>query len=289
MIRFYISESIRSIMRAKLASFISVITLSISMSFIAASVMLLLLSHKIENSWKNAIKVNVFISDSVSTNQLYGIKEKLLKINDVKSAKYYSKEEAYKKFVEITGEDFKKILETNPLPRSYTLTFRKSINQQKIDKIIKQIKNIAGIEDVIYDYNLTFTILEYINSMKIFIFILTFLFLIVSFYLLYSTSRLIISQKMEQYNTMKLVGAKLSTIKMPLLFTGIILGIISAILCSVSFDIVLYILKRFYPQFIFENYIYFGNFAFILLGMLLGPLGIGFYTKKLSLKIEKFN
>jgi cell division transport system permease protein len=276
-------------MRAKLASFISVITLSISMSFIAASVMLLLLSHKIENSWKNAIKVNVFISDSVSTNQLYGIKEKLLKINDVKSAKYYSKEEAYKKFVEITGEDFKKILETNPLPRSYTLTFRESINQQKIDKIIKQIKNIAGIEDVIYDYNLTFTILEYINSMKIFIFILTFLFLIVSFYLLYSTSRLIISQKMEQYNTMKLVGAKLSTIKMPLLFTGIILGIISAILCSVSFDIVLYILKRFYPQFIFENYIYFGNFAFILLGMLLGPLGIGFYTKKLSLKIEKFN
>ncbi len=289
MIRFYISESIRSIMRAKLASFISVITLSISMSFIAASVMLLLLSHKIENSWKNAIKVNVFISDSVSTNQLYGIKEKLLKINDVKSAKYYSKEEAYKKFVEITGEDFKKILETNPLPRSYTLTFRESINQQKIDKIIKQIKNIAGIEDVIYDYNLTFTVLEYINSMKIFIFILTFLFLIVSFYLLYSTSRLIISQKMEQYNTMKLVGAKLSTIKMPLLFTGIILGIISAILCSVSFDIVLYILKRFYPQFIFENYIYFGNFAFILLGMLLGPLGIGFYTKKLSLKIEKFN
>jgi cell division transport system permease protein len=276
-------------MRAKLASFISVITLSISMSFIAASVMLLLLSHKIENSWKNAIKVNVFISDSVSTNQLYGIKEKLLKINDVKSAKYYSKEEAYKKFVEITGEDFKKILETNPLPRSYTLTFRESINQQKIDKIIKQIKNIAGIEDVIYDYNLTFTVLEYINSMKIFIFILTFLFLIVSFYLLYSTSRLIISQKMEQYNTMKLVGAKLSTIKMPLLFTGIILGIISAILCSVSFDIVLYILKRFYPQFIFENYIYFGNFAFILLGMLLGPLGIGFYTKKLSLKIEKFN
>ena len=68
MIRFYIAESFKSIMRARLASFISVITLSISIIFISASVALLFLSNKIETSWKNEIKVNVFLEDLISNS-----------------------------------------------------------------------------------------------------------------------------------------------------------------------------------------------------------------------------
>jgi cell division transport system permease protein len=288
MIRFYISESFKSIKRAKLASFITVITLSISIAFIAVSFSLLFLSNRIENSWKNEIKINTFIQDSVSSKQLSKIKNQINEFSEVNAIKYFSKKDAYNKFIKMTGNDFKKILETNPLPRSFAINFKSSINKEKIENIIAKLKNIDGIEDVIYDYNLTFTLLEYISSMKIIVFVLTIIFTLISFYLLFSTSRLIISQRMHEYSTMKLVGAKLSAIKIPLLLTGMILGLISAVFCILGFNIFYLIFKSIYPSFIIDNYLYLIDIAFAMLGLFLGPIGIGFYTKKLSLKIDHF-
>jgi cell division protein FtsX len=87
---------------------------------------------------------------------------------------------------------------------------------------------------------------------------------------------------------MKLVGAKLSTIKIPLLLTGIIFGFISASISIIIVDVLYITFKAFYPLYRFDNYIYFVNFAFVLFGLLLGPVGIGFYTKKISLQIDNF-
>ena len=111
MIRFYISESFKSIARAKLSSFIAVITLSISIGFIGLSLALLLLSNKIETAWKNDIKVNVFVNDSVSTSQLEKLKLGISETENVRKVVYYSKKDAYNKFVEMTGNEFDKILE----------------------------------------------------------------------------------------------------------------------------------------------------------------------------------
>ena len=290
MIKFYISESFKSIARAKLSSFITVITLSISIGFIGLSLALLLLSNKIETAWKNDIKVNVFVNDSVSTNQLAKLKLEIRKTKNVREVIYYSKKDAYNKFVEMTGDDFDKILEINPLPRSFSVSFSSRIDKGSILNIISTFKKKVGVDDVIYDYNLTFTILDYVKSMKVIVYIMTFFITIISFYLLFSTSKIIISQRIVQFNTMKLVGAKLSTIRIPLLFTGIILGFIASLLCILLIDASYFVFKTFYPKFgfRFDSYLYLINVGFILLGIALGPIGMGFFTKKISLKIEDF-
>jgi len=289
MIRFYLTESIKSITRAKLASFFAVVTLSISIMFITTSFALIFLSNKIENSWKSEIKVNLFINDSIESEKLSQIKSKIVEFKEVADVNFISKQEAYKKFVEMTGEDFSKILETNPLPRSYTISFNNNISKNKITQIISKLQKIEGVDDVIYDYNLTFTILESIKSMRIIIFFLTILFTLIAIYLLFSTSKLVIAQKIEQYNIMKLVGAKLNSIKIPLLITGFILGIISSSICIIIFNVLYFFSQTIYPNIRFDNYLYFINFVFVFLGIILGPLGIGFFTKKLSLKVDETN
>ncbi len=94
---------------------------------------------------------------------------------------------------------------------------------------------------------------------------------------------------MEQYNTMKLVGAKLSTIKVPLLIYGLIVGLAASLICTVLFYSLIIALKNYYPTFQFDNYIIFINLSFVILGIILGPIGVGLFAKKLSLKIENFN
>jgi len=290
MIKFYISESFKSISRAKLSSFITVITLSISIGFIGLSLALLLLSNKIESAWKDDIKVNVFVNDSLSTDQLDKLKSEIVNTENVRGVVYYSKKDAYKKFVEITGNDFDKILEINPLPRSFTVNFSNDIDKVSILNIIAGFKKKVGVDDVIYDYNLTFTILDYVKSMKVIVYILTFFITLISFYLLFSTSKIIISQRIVQFNTMKLVGAKLSTIKIPLLITGIILGFIASIICVLLIDSAYFIFKELYPRIgsQFNKYLYLVNVGFVILGIILGPVGTGLFTKRISLKIENF-
>ncbi len=289
MLGFYISESFKSISRAKLATAITIITLSITIGFISLSTMLLILSNKMEKSWKSQIKMNVFLNDSVTVKQSNIIEEKLLENKYVKDVKYFSKADAEKKFLEITGEDFKAILDINPLPNSFVVTFNDLIDENSIDGIIVKFQNIAGVDEVIYDYNLTFTILEFLRSMKFIIFLVTVIFITIAIYLLYSTSKLILHQKMEQYNTMKLVGARLSTIKIPLLIYGLIVGILAALICIILFYFLMMTIKNYYPVFRFDNYSNFINLGFVILGLILGPIGVGLFAKKLSLKIDNFN
>ena len=289
MIGFYISESFKSISRTKLATVISIVTLSITIGFISLSTVLLLLSNKIEKNWKSQIKINVFLSDSVSIKYTNVVDEALLGNPLVKEVKYLSKADAQKKFLEITGEDFKSILDINPLPNSFTVSFNNKIDKNSITNVIDEFNRIKGVDEVIYDYNLTFTILEFLKSMKIIIFVVTLLLISIAIYLLYSTSRIILHQKMEQYNTMKLVGAKLSTIKVPLLIYGLIVGLIASLICTVMFYSLIIALKNYYPTFQFDNYINFINLGFVILGLILGPIGVGLFAKKLSLKIENFN
>lgn len=289
MLGFYISESFKSISRAKLATVITIFTLSITIGFIGLSAVLLMLSNKIEKSWKNEIRMNVFLSDSVSTSKTNDIEEVLTGNILVKSAKYISKEDAERQFLDITGEDFKSILDVNPLPNSFSVTFNDKINRDNIESIIDDFEKINGVEEVIYDYNLTFTILEFLRSMKIIIFAITTLLISIAIYLLYSTSKLLIHQKIEQYNTMKLVGAKLSTIKIPILFYGFIVGIIASLFCVGALYILTVLIGSYYPTIRFDNYVKFINLGFILLGLILGPIGVGLFAKKLSLKIENFN
>jgi len=286
---FYISESFKSISRAKLATVISIITLSITIGFISLSTVLLLLSNKIEKNWKSQIKMNVFLSDSVSIKFTNVVEEALLENPLVKEVKYLSKADAQKKFLEVTGEDFKSILDINPLPNSFAVSFNNKIDKSSITNVIDEFNRIKGVEEVVYDYNLTFTILEFLKSMKIIIFGVTILLISIAIYLLYSTSKIILHQKMEQYNTMKLVGAKLSTIKVPLLIYGLIVGLIASLICTVLFYSLIIALNNYYPTFQFDNYIIFINLSFVILGIILGPIGVGLFAKKLSLKIENFN
>jgi len=145
MIRFYLTESIKSITRAKLASFFAIVTLSISIMFITTSFALVFLSNKIENLWKSEIKINLFLNDDLETEQLSKIKSQILEFDEIADVNFISKEEAYKNFVKITGEDFSKILDTNPLPRSYIVCFKSSINKNKIDKIISLFQKMMDL------------------------------------------------------------------------------------------------------------------------------------------------
>ena len=107
----------------------------------------------------------------------------------------------------------------------------------------------------------------------------------ISVYLIFSSSKFYILHNSQKYDTMKLVGAKLSSIKIPLLLRGVIIGGLSSIVSIIIANVVLVTIQSFTSQIKFVTDFYFINFVLFLVGLLLGPIGTGIFNKQVSLKI----
>jgi len=287
MFLFLLSESFNSLFRAKFATLITIVTTSIAIFFVSLSIFLVLLSHQLDTKVKNQIQVNVFLADTLSKAQINDLRNNIMSDSLVKSIRIISKEEAKQIFISRTGKDFSSILSVNPLPVSFVLKLKpKNLTSRKIEKLTEKIKKTNGVDDVVYDYRLTIKLLYYIKSFRLFIYIGSLILVLISLYLVYSTNRLALNSKLELYETMKLVGTKLSTIKLPLLFNGIIIGIISAIITAGVFMIIIDFLKDIYSKLNVLNNKLDMLVIILAIGILLGLLGSYFSTRKISLKIK---
>ena len=290
MIKFYLTESFNSFRRAKLSAFITISTTTIAILFTAFSIGLFVISNKLNDRLANQVEISVFLSDSLSESDVNNVRSSLKKNENILSINFISKEQAKDKFIRETGQDFESILNVNPLPASFTVKVnRKIVEENRIENIASAIRRINGVEDVVYDFDYTLRLLKIIESIKLGVYIASAVFILLSVYLIYFTNRLIINAKLNQYNTMKLVGAKLSALKIPLYISGVFNGIIAAVLSMLIFNLAVIIFGKFYSNIRFNNYIYFFNLILLLLGFFFGFIGGFFSTNKISLKIDNNN
>lgn len=287
MIKFYFTESINSFKRAKLSSFITVTTTMIAIMFTAFSIGLFVISNKLNDKLADQVEINIFLEDSLNQEGIGKVRYELTNNENLTSVNFIGKEEAKEKFIKETGQDFESILKVNPLPASFIIKINKKILQEnRIESIADSVKNIPGVEEVVYDFDFTLRLLNIIESIKLGVYIASGFFVVLSIYLIYFTNRLIVNSKMNQYTTMKLVGAKLSALKIPLYINGIINGLAAAVISIIILNLLILLFKKFYGNIKFDNYIYFFNLILFLLGCFFGLIGGYFSTGKISLKID---
>ena len=153
-------------------------------------------------------------------------------------------------------------------------------NKDSIKRIINNISELYWVDEIIFRQDFYQKILNYIDQAKIYIFTLTGLIFLVSLYLVYSTVRLILNSKYSELETMKFVGAKLSTIKMPIILnsaiTGLFAGVISlGVIWTVYFYVKGYIISI--------DQVIPNKIDFVILILILGPV-IGILVTILSLR-----
>jgi cell division transport system permease protein len=287
MIFFYFSEALRSIKSAKTSFLLTIVSLTISALLILFCFITLQISDYYSTSLKSNIKINVFIKEAANKNEQEKLLDELQKKNYSGKVEFISKEEAAEKFIKETGEDFRKILDYNPLPASFVVKVSKEYaNSDSLNFIIKDLSGLAMVDEVVFKEGFIYSLLNYIDRAKIYLFILTTIVFMVAVYLVYATVRLIINSRMNEFETMKLVGAKLSTIKIPVVLNGLIAGLISGILAFIMFNFFQEQIKSFGSliKIVNENMLLYLMVIF-LTGPLLVILVSVFTLRKVSLNI----
>jgi cell division transport system permease protein len=288
MINFYLKETLRSIRRAKSSFFLSLTSMVIAMLLIIGSVITIQISSDFQHELKNNISINIFLKENLSSEVSNTIEKEIKQKNFINSVKYVSKEEAAENFIKETGEDFRRILDYNPLPASFSVTLNeKYIESDSLNKIIPVLSKLDGVDEVVFQQEYIKTMLNYLTTFKKYLFVITTILFMISVYIVYSTVKLVTGMKMEEIETIKLVGAKVSAIKIPIIFNGILIGFIASLISIVIFLLYIAYIDRYINLlkiFHLRNEYYF--IGVLLLGPFIGFIVSIFTLKKVTLKIK---
>jgi cell division transport system permease protein len=287
MIFFWIKEAFKSIGRAKSSFFLSLVSTSISVLLITASVMIIQISGSLQDTLKKSLNVNLFLKENLSSVQVKSIETELKSLEFIAGTSYISKEQAAEIFIKETGEDFRKLLDYNPLPASFTLTLNPDyVEQASINKMISSLSSIQGIDEVVFQHEYAKKIISFLNQLKKYVFILTGVLFLISLYIVYSTVKLVTNLKYEELETMKLVGARLSTIKMPIILNGTLIGLFAGLVSLSVFVLFIFYIDNYIGlQKVFEINISFYSMLLAGIGPVVGLLVSIFTLRKVTLKV----
>ncbi len=281
MIIFWIKEAFKLIGRAKTSFFLSLISTSIAIVLIVSSVFAISLSLKFQKSIKEQVSLNIFLKENSSKQDIEKLKEKLKSDSHISKVNFINKNEAAKIFIRETGEDFRKILDYNPLPESFTISLKDNfVQQDSINKLIKYYSSFDIVEEIGFNQSFVYKLISYLDEFKKYILLITSVLFFISLYIVYSTIKLVISSKYNELETMKLVGAKLSTIKMPIILNGVLIGFLSGVLALSFISGGIYVLGS---VFYLKRFILLDGSLYLIITLSIGPL-IGFIVSYLSLR-----
>ena len=282
MITFYFQEAFRIFRKSSLATAITITITTIAVILSTISIFLVFSANKFSDQIKRSIEVNVYLDDNLSQNEIDQLKIEIQKITSVFSIEFVNKDQAVKNFVKETGQDFRSVIDENPLPNSFIVKFKpQPLDETNIERLTDSIGKMKGVTDVIYDYK---TVLRILNLLKSFEYVIYFLSITL---IVYSNNKIQMYGNRNHYQTMKLVGAQISTMKIPLILNGIIIGIISSLICIILFNVISVLLNKVLLNFNFINPIKLMNMIILLIGIALGFIGSFISSLKISQLLEE--
>ncbi len=287
MIIFWFKEGFKSIGRAKSSFFLTLISLTLAVILIEASITALKLSEIFQKKMKSNINVSLFIKDQFKENNIKDYTTELSNKNYIKSVKYVSRDDAAKSFIREIGEDFREILDYNPLPASFVVKLNSDVvSKDSLNTVLSNLSSLKWVDEVVFKDRFVYRLLSYLEEGKNYLFITTAVLILIAVYLVYSTIKLITNNRMKELETMKLVGAKLSTIKMPIILNGLITGLLASIISIAVYYFISIQVDQYYlvNKFITANK-YFYLATLLIIGPVLSFLVTVYSLRKLTLKI----
>lgn len=233
---FFLSEAFGSMRRNWVMAMAAVITVFISTAILGAVLVTRDNLNQGATNLKNRVMIEVFVKDDATPEQTQSLERKIQGMNDVKSYKYISKEEALRRFRERFGERIIKNLPINPLPASYEIQVK---NADRVDSVAQRFFNDPTVDNdpgthngVKYARETVRKMLGTISLIEKGMWVTTGIFAAAAVLLISTTVRLSIFARRREVEIMRLVGATNWFIRWPFVLEGFITGLVGAVLAA---------------------------------------------------------
>lgn len=237
--------------RKKLGSYPTIgviVSITLALFVVGLFGLLIIYSVQLERVVRENVKMQVYLNGNLTETQRLQIETKIISMNFVnksgenKGIAYISKEEAAKKFIGETGEDFTKFIGDNPLKDAFLISIDPGFHSKtEIEKIKKNIEKINGVFEASYVEGLIESINQNIRKIGLILLGLVCLLLLTVILLINNTMRIALFSQRFLIRSMQLVGAKQSFIQRPFLLRAALLGLIGSVVAiTLLFSVIRY-------------------------------------------------
>jgi len=244
-------ESISGFKRARLSSFISIVTISISLLLLGIFAIITVNASRFIETLRDKVEMEAFLQEPLTRQETIEIQKEISAVEGVQSVTFVSKEEAAKLFKQEFGQDIGEVLDFNPLPPSFKISLKEGYKTSRnVQAIHDRLTKIKQIDNIIYRKKLLELIDERTETVHSLTLGLGVLVSLSAIFLVSNTIRLAIYAKRRLLRTMELVGATAGFIRLPFLLEGIIQGFVGGVVAAG----VLYILLEYTSRLLSEEF-----------------------------------
>jgi cell division transport system permease protein len=273
---YTLRESFSGFTRTKLSSFLSILTISISLLLLGLFAVISINTARVIETIRSKVEMEAFMQEPASDGEILAVKKAIAAIPGVEQSLFISKDEAARIFKQEFGEEVTAVLDFNPLPPSFKIFLREGHRTAAgAQAVYDRLVTFKGIESVTYRKALLDLIDRRTATINNVMLGLGILISLSAIFLVSNTIRLAIYAKRKLIRTMELVGATPVFIRLPFLLEGIIQGLLGGALASaVLYALLEHIVRLASAE--FAPYTHMETLYYILLavaGTLLGLIG----------------
>jgi cell division transport system permease protein len=219
----------KNIRRSPYQAFAAILIMTLTFLVVSYFTFLLFGSSKIINYFESKPQVTAFFRDEAKQSDINSLENQLSGTKKTSSIKFVSKQDALKIYREQNKNDplLLDLVTADVLPASFEIS---AVNIEDLAPISDMLKKSSIISDVIYQKDVVSTLISWTSAIKEIGIGLIVLLSLVSIFIMVTIIGIKISQRKEDIEIMRLIGATSWYIRWPFILEGALYGIIGAII-----------------------------------------------------------
>lgn len=231
---YILREGLTGIGRSKMPFMISVFSVTMALSLVGVGTLAVDNGLQFIRDLQADYDLEVFLENDAEVEEKRIIADAISAFPGILRMDYLSKEDAARLYNAEFGEDVLSVLDDNPLPSSFRVTFEDDHRQASfIQSFIQIVENQVGVDEIIFKKDLFDRIQGIMEMIYLVAAAALFLLILTTVFLTANNLRLMILARFDLIETIRLLGAGDFVIKAPFFLEGGIIGFVGGMLAVI--------------------------------------------------------
>jgi cell division transport system permease protein len=228
-VKYVLNEVLVGLWRNVTMTVAMIITMSVSLTMLGASVLLYMQVDQMKNFYYGEIEVSIFLREDVTDAQRTAINQAIDSNPLVDTKTYETREQAFEKFKVLWRDspDFIKSVGPDSLPESFRVKLK---DPEQYAVFAKQMEGQQGIQDIVDQRELLNKVFDIFNSIQVMALVVAGVMALAALLLVGNTIQVAAYSKRREVAVMKLVGASNWFIQAPFVLEAVVAGLIGSMI-----------------------------------------------------------
>jgi len=227
----------------------AIVSTTLVLFLVGIAFLIFLHGSRLVNQFKESIEFSVILKDSTTEAAGRNLAQALSKQPYVNKMEYVSKADAAQRYIAVTGDDFRDVLDYNPLYASVNIRMNADYaNADSLKKIEATVLAEPGVSEFYYDKKVVDVIDKNVKRVGLIVAGISLILLLITIFVIDSTMRLAMFANRFTIRSMQLVGATRWFIVKPFLGRSIVDGLVSSVLAVLALALLLNVVIQVVPE-----------------------------------------